>query len=57
MSFRKDALLPTVGTIAVLFWLQGCAEETPELTGPMTSSPHSNTTVSGYMRSEVMFGR
>jgi hypothetical protein len=57
MSFRKDALLPTMWMIAFLLWLQGCAEETPELTGPMTGGPHSNTTVSGYMRSEVMFGR
>jgi hypothetical protein len=57
MRSRKDALLPTMCTIAVLFWLQGCAEETPELTGPMTSTPHSNTAVSGYMRSGVMFSR
>jgi hypothetical protein len=57
MSFRKAALLSTLGTIASLFWLQGCAEETPELTGPMTGGPHSNITVSGYMRSRVMFGR
>jgi hypothetical protein len=57
MSFRKDALLVTACAIAFLFWLQGCAEETPELIGPMTSSPHSNTSVSGYMRSGVMFSR
>jgi hypothetical protein len=57
MSFRKDALLPTICTIVWLLWLPGCAEETPELTGPMTRAPHPNTTVSGYMRSEVMFGR
>jgi hypothetical protein len=44
-------------TIASLFWLQGCAEETPELTGPMTGGQHSHITVSGYMRSGVMFGR
>jgi hypothetical protein len=57
MSFRIDALFATMCTIAFLFWLQGCAEETPELTGPMTSSPHSNTSISGYMRSGVMFSR
>jgi hypothetical protein len=57
MSFGKDALLATMCAIAFLFWLQGCAEETPELIGPMTSSPHPNTSVSGYMRSGVMFSR
>jgi hypothetical protein len=57
MSFRKAGLLSTMCTIASLFWLQGCAEETPELTGPMTGGQHSHITVSGYMRSGVMFGR
>jgi hypothetical protein len=57
MSFRKSGLLATMCAIAFLFWLPGCAEETPELIGPMTSGPHSNINVSGYMRSGVMFGR
>jgi hypothetical protein len=57
MGFRKAALLSTMCTIAFLFSLQGCAEETPELTGPMTGGPHSDINVSGYMRTGVMFGR
>jgi hypothetical protein len=55
MRFRKGPLLATIATMALLWWFPGCAEETPELIGPMTGGPHSNTTVSGYMRSGVMF--
>jgi hypothetical protein len=55
MSFAKHRLLATMFTIALLSWLQGCAQENSEPTGPMTGGGHSNMTVSGYMRSGVMF--
>ena len=55
MSLPQAGPLTTMLTVALLFWLQGCAEETPELIGPMTGGPHSNTAVSGYMRTGVTF--
>jgi hypothetical protein len=55
MSFRKRRLLGTLWTIVLLFWLQGCAEEASEPTSPLTGGPHSDVTVSGYMRTGVMF--
>jgi hypothetical protein len=57
MSLRKAGLLTMLLAMASLIWLPGCAEETPEVTGPMSCGPHSNMTVSGYMRSGVTFGR
>jgi len=55
MRFRKGSLLATIAITALLWWFPGCAEQTPELIGPMTEAPHSNTTVSGYMRSGAAF--
>jgi hypothetical protein len=57
MRFRNAALLMAMCTVAILFCLQGCADETPEMIGPMTGGPHSNTTISGYTRAGVTFGR
>jgi hypothetical protein len=54
MSLRKHRLLAAF-TSALLLWLQGCAQETTDATGPITGGQHSNMTVSGYMRSGVMF--
>jgi hypothetical protein len=56
MSLRKAELLTTLLAMASLIWLAGCAEETPQVTGPMSGGPQSNMTLSGYMRSGVTFG-
>lgn len=55
MSFQIPRPLAMVFAIALLFWSLGCAQETPESTGPVTGGQDSNMTVSGYMRSGVMF--
>jgi hypothetical protein len=53
MSFRRPALIASLFLTALLLWLQGCAQETPEPTGPITGGKHSDVTVSGYMRTGV----
>jgi hypothetical protein len=57
MRFRKAGLFTALVIFLVLLWLSGCAEQPPELIGPMTRDPSSNTTISGYTRAGVMFGR
>ena len=55
MSFRKDRLIAAIGIAALLWWLQGCAQEIPEQADPIIGGQHSNMTFSGYVRSGVMF--
>jgi hypothetical protein len=55
MSFQNHRPTPALWTIALLFWLQGCAQEASEPISPLTGGRHSDVTVSGYMRSGVMF--
>jgi hypothetical protein len=47
--------------LRMLFWsllvlgLAGCAQQDSEPMGPLTLQQHPNTSISGYMRSGVMF--
>jgi hypothetical protein len=52
MSFRRPVLIASVFMTVILLWLQGCAQEAAEPTGPIIGG-HSDTTISGYMRAGV----
>jgi hypothetical protein len=55
MSLRKRRPLGVGLTVVFFFCLQGCVQESSEPPSPLSGGNHSNVSVSGYMRSGVMF--
>ena len=54
MSVKICRLIVNACPVIVILLFQGCAQDTPPESGPITGG-HSNTTFSGYTRAGVMF--
>jgi hypothetical protein len=54
MSVKICRLILAAGAMMVILLCQGCAQDTPPESGPITGG-HSNITFSGYTRTGVIF--